>query len=80
MDSKADKFENLVWGKKAKKALKESSGEDEDSEEERILMEKLQKIQAKKKTKVYQDEKVNKLREIEKRKGYKFEELKTEPE
>ena len=44
MDSKADKFENLVWGKKAKKALKESDGSDDDSEEERILMEKLQKI------------------------------------
>lgn len=43
LDTKADKFENLVWGKKAKKALREeqSSEEEVDSEEERILMEKL---------------------------------------
>lgn len=84
MDSKADKFENLVWGKKAKKALKEqSSGSEEsvDSDEERVLMEKLKKIQAKKKkskvqekkSKVYVDEQVNKLKNIEVQKGYNFE-------
>ena len=67
----------MVWGKKAKKALKqEASSESEvDSEEERILMEKLKKIRAKKKSKVFVDDKVEKLKEIERRKGYKFEEL-----
>ena len=90
LEEKSEKFRSLVWGKKAKKAVrelpssseeeedqKEGSGSGDDSEEERRLMAKLKKLQAKKKqkSKVIVDEKVEKLKEIEKKKGYKHDSL-----